>query len=242
MKQYKILLSNVGYCTGLNGSYLNYILRCHRYFYRPQKAEKQVLKTLKKIIDQEHPDLCCLIEIEDVHAKALKNSTYQYVEFDNKYGQKSLLRKLPIFSKKGNGYLAKENYSCEKHFFKNGTKKIIYEIKLDSKISVFMAHFSLNAKTRAKQFKEMKQLVKDTPDVIICGDFNIFGGFRELKPLLEDKRLRIVNTKNDKTFPAHCPKKVLDIFIVSKNIKVNRFNVLQDQFSDHLPVILEFKI
>lgn len=165
MKQYKILLSNVGYCTGLNGSYLNYILRCHRYFYRPQKVEKQVLKTLKKIIDQEHPDLCCLIEIEDVHAK-----------------------------------------------------------------------------TRAKQFKEMKHLTKDTPNVIICGDFNIFGGLRELKPLLEDKRLHIVNTENDKTFPAHCPNKVLDIFIVSKNITVNRFNVLRDQFSDHLPVIFEFKI
>ena len=242
MKQYRILLSNIGYCTKLNGSYLDYVVRFYRYFYRPKTIESQVLKTLQTIIHNENPDVCCLIEVESAHVKTLANKNYPCAEFNNKYGQKSFLRKIPLFLKKGNGFLARSQYVFKKHFFKNGTKKLIYEIKLDSQTSIFMAHFSLNKQTRAKQFEEINQLVKNVPNTIICGDFNIFSGFQELNPLLENGNFRIINTEKNTTFPAYKPSKILDIFITSKNIKIKNLRVLKDQFSDHLPVILDFTI
>ncbi len=238
MKQYKILLSNVGYATGLNGSYKDYFLKFYRYIFRSKSITNTVLKKLKTLIKNEKPDVCCLIEVENTHLKTLAQDTNAHVEFSNKYGQKSFLRKLPLFQKKGNGILTTLDIPFQKHFFKHGTKKLIYEVQLNTDTSIFMAHFSLNKSTRTKQFQEINTLIKNKRNVIICGDFNIFDGLSELTPLLKDTDLHMVNKPNDKTFPSYRPKHILDIFITSKNIEINELKVLSVPFSDHLPVLL----
>lgn len=167
-------------------------------------------------------------------------SDYPIHWIENKYGPESPLRHLPFFKTKGNAFFAKNIEGVKIHYLKHGTKKLVYEIQLPGDIFIHMAHFSLVADTREKQFKEIKKMTDGKSKVIICGDFNIFKGLSELDHLIAGGNLKIVNSPNDKTFPSYKPKNVLDVFVCSKNIDVAELRVLTDvKISDHLPVILE---
>ena len=235
----KILLLNLGYCTGLNGSLQHYFLRFYRYLYTPRNIQNGILQKLRNIIAREQPDLCCLLEITKPQMKTLLNKQYRYPMLENKYGKKSMLYYLPVFRKKCNGFLARKGVPFKRYFFRHGTKKLVYAISLPNNLTVVMAHFSLIRSTREKQFKEVKQLITGKKKAIVCGDFNIFDGLEEVAPLLEQTNMRIMQT--DVTFPAYKPKRALDLFICSKNLKTS-CTVLNDQLSDHLPVVLEVEL
>lgn len=239
----KILLYNTQYLLGIDGSILSYVLNFYRYIYCPHFVRKKITNKLAEIINKEKPDICCFIEMENnlifEEFKKLMDD-YPVYRIENKYGQRSLLRHLPFFKTKGNAFFAKNILGVKIHYLKYGTKKLVYEIHLPEDIFIFLAHFSLIAGTREKQFKEIKKMTADKNKVIICGDFNIFGGLSELDHLVSGGDLKIINSPHDKTFPSYKPKNVLDIFICSKSIDVAELRVLTDvKISDHLPVILE---
>ena len=239
MVSFKILLFNMGYGLGLDGSIKDYATKWYRYLYCPEITRKNILKKTKKLITAIKPDICCLIEIEGPHADYF-NKDQPYYDITNKYGSKSILSKLPVFNNKSNAVFSKKKYKIKKRFMKNGTKKLLYEVLLPKNITLFMTHFSLSKNTRKKQFKEIKNMIKNKKKVILCGDFNIFSGFKELEPLLSGTDLVIVG-KNS-TFPACSPKKVFDLFLCSKNIQVKNYKVINKRLSDHLPALLELKI
>ena len=56
--------------------------------------------------------------------------------------------------------------------------------------------------------------------------------------LLSNANLEIANKKSAFTFPAYKPDKILDLFICSKDVKVNKIRVIQNDASDHLPVFI----
>lgn len=155
-EKFKILLLNLGYCTGINGSSLQYFFKCYRYFYLPRKVEKSILDKLKTVILKENPDLICLMEIKQgEQIKTLIDNEYPFSSIETKYGKKSLLRKFPFFKNNSNAFIAKNKLLFRQYYLKNGIKKLVYEIALPNNISLVMAHFSLNKRTRNKQFKEM---------------------------------------------------------------------------------------
>ena len=242
MAAYKILLTNFEYGTGLNGSFYDYCRSFYRYLYCPSGTQKKSLGALKRLIEREQPDLSCIVEMGTRQMPALKDDHYAYSDIENKYGANSLLRKLPLFKNRSNAFLSKKKLAFAQHFFKYGTKKLIYEIFLNKNTSLFLAHFSLNRKTRQKQFEEIKALIKDKKRVIVCGDFNIFKGFGELRSLIKKSRLKIANQTTDWTFPACRPTRALDLFIHSDTISVKNLRVAPDQFSDHSAVILEIDL
>ncbi len=240
MKDYKILLLNLGYCTKLNGSTRDYITKFHRYSLLSKRKEAEVLDELKKLIFEEKPDLICLTEIKKgKQILSFANNNYPFYDIANKYGKKSFLRKIKPFEIRGNAIIAKESLIFKKHYLKNGTKKLLYEVILPNNTSLFLVHFSLNKKVRAKQFEEIHQTFKKIESKIVCGDFNIFKGLIEINSLMEKSNLRL--SCKEPTFPAFKPKKNLDIFLLSKDLKT-KTRVLNNQLSDHLPVILEMKI
>jgi len=239
-KTFKILLLNLAYCTEQNGSLLRYLIKLNRFFYLPKKVENRVLYNLKNIIATEKPDLIYLLEInKGKQIKALINEEYFFHDIKTKYGEKSILRKLPFFRRKSSAFVSKHKLTFKYHFLKNGTKKLVHEISLPGNISLLTAHFSLNKKVRAKQFKEIHELIPGTDKKIICGDFNIFGGVKELAYLLQKSGLGIA--QQQATFPAFKPKKPLDLFLITKNIKA-KTEVLKNQLSDHLPVTLKISL
>jgi endonuclease/exonuclease/phosphatase family metal-dependent hydrolase len=44
------------------------------------------------------------------------------------------------------------------------------------------------------------------------------------------------------TCPTYHPKYCLDYVLTSKEIKVKNYEVLKFQFSDHLPVLVDFEV
>jgi endonuclease/exonuclease/phosphatase family metal-dependent hydrolase len=234
----RILLYNVGYATALDGSMRNYVLKFYRYLYTPRAIIRRVRMALHGLLTTEKPDICCFVEVHRRHGFVPHEHEYQSYHMANKYGRNSMLRHLPFFRDNCNGFVSKEEAPFERLYFKSGTKKLVYCIKLQHGITLFLVHFALKESTRKKQCEELRQMVAGRDRVVICGDFNVFKGLGELRKLAHDCRLQLVHT--NPTFPAVKPKKSLDLFLCSKDLGPATARVLKDvQVSDHLPVMLE---
>ena len=156
-----------------------------------------------------------------------------------KYLPNGLAEVFPILKNYCNGFMAKEKINFKKFFIKNGFKRLVYEIEIEEKLKVLLFHFALGKDVRAKQFLEIKEIAKNHHNTIVCGDFNIFKGIPELNHLLESYNFKLC--QKTPTFPAHNPKKAIDLAVASKNLQV-KSKIIPSQISDHLPVILEVYI
>ncbi|MBI2638465.1 hypothetical protein HYW83_02640 [Candidatus Peregrinibacteria bacterium] len=236
MKSFKILLFNISYCLGFDGSIWQYVLHFYRYFFCSKKIQRRVLNELALLMKKTNPDLCCLIEIE---SHQLEKHGYSFYDAATKYGKKSILPLIPFFKGKCNGFLSKKNIPFQKHYLTRGGKKLVYELFLPGNLSVFLVHLSLSSKMRKKQFEELGHFVHNKK-VIICGDFNIWKGIRELDDFLRMHDLKMMGYP---TFPAHRPKKILDVFVYSRNLDVKKITVFKEvKISDHLPVLLKISL
>lgn len=78
---------------------------------------------------------------------------------------------------------------------------------------------------------------------ILCGDFNLLPENKSLK-IIEDTGMKnlIKEYKITSTRSSHYkkPVKFADYALVSNNIKINEFKVLQDEVSDHLAMYIDF--
>ncbi len=229
---------NLGYGTGLDGSLKSYLTQWYRYFYTPQRIIRQVRQSIYALLNREHPDLCCFVEIH--HKQGFVPHPHAYTShINNKYGRFSWLRHIPFFRDNCNGFFSQHPLQFTKHYFTNGTKKLIYEIDTGNGFSLLLAHFSLNRSVRALQFAELRSMIGGRENVIVCGDFNVFRGTRELHALAQSCNLKIVNA-HSRTFPAAHPAMALDLFLCPKTMEDVSARVLKDiQVSDHLPVMLE---
>lgn len=216
---------------------MDYILRWYRYLFTPQIIIERIRHSIYQLLHRERPDICCFIEIHKNHGFIPHPHAF-FSHIDNKYGLRSILRWIPFFRDNCNGFFSQHPLHFRKRYFKNGTKKLVYEIDLGRNITLFLAHFALRRDVRRKQSQELRQMLKECTDVIVCGDFNAFEGVKELRSLAESCDLHIINPSP--TFPAVLPRKALDLFLCSKTLHNPSAHVLQDvQMSDHLPVILE---
>lgn len=240
---FRILLFNVGYCTELDGSFRDYLLRFYRYFHTPKKILRDAIRSLSALMRLQHPDLCCFVELHDKTRDLPHVRAYAYHSVENKYGLKSVLRRLPFFRHNCNGFFARTRLPYRKIFLKHGAKKLIYELKIPRGISLFMVHFSLKKRVRREQCGELERLLADRKKVILCGDFNTLHGTEELAHLRKTCNLRIVNARRSPTFPTRRPRKALDLFLCTPSIEIARVRVLQSvHLSDHLPVLLEIRL
>jgi len=248
MKTFKILTSNIGYARGLNGCLKQHIMHSYRHIYCPINIQHQAIEELKAIIELEEPDIGCLIEIDKGsfnnsyfnQMEKIIGENYPFFDIENKYEKKGFLSKIPIFSGKCNGFFAKTEVNYQKLSFTSGTKRLIYRLELENDITLFFTHFSLNKEVRAKQFKEIRNLVDNEKNkVIIMGDFNIFDGFKELDPLLKNSNLHILNNEALPTFTFHKYKYPLDLCICSSSLVPNLvLRIIAQPFSDHDALLL----
>lgn len=248
--RYRIMLSNVGYARGIDGSLRSHVRHSYRYLYCPRRVQRRAIDQLKALIHEEDPDLCCLIEIDKGSVNTaffnqmsvLVGPTYAWHDIENKYGSTSLLRRLPVSSGKCNGFLSKRSLDYEKIYFTVGTKRLIYKIKLAPGLTVFFAHFSLRRAVRREQFQELRRVIDDTEgNVIVLGDFNIFDGHQELAPLLEQGDLELVSDPTAPTFVFSGNTMALDLCFCSKALAAgSNVRVRHQEYSDHFAVILEF--
>ena len=78
------------------------------------------------------------------------------------------------------------------------------------------------------------------------GDFNTFGGPKEIQKLLKKTHLQD-KSKLDKyslmlTEPTAHPVRRLDYVLTSDRITVKKYQVLNFPFSDHMPLYVDFNV
>ena len=243
----KFLVYNIAYGTGAPKNRLDQVFGLHRYLHTARRH-------LEKVIDciaSREPDVCGLLEVDngsfrtgylnqgELIARALRRSVYGAV----KYAPGSISRKIPILRRQSNLFLAPEKLRpCAYHYLPRGMKRLALEIEVDG-IRFFLLHLSLRREIRKVQLNTLAELLKPLKQpFLIGGDFNVFAGTGELKSFMRELTLQSANAAGLPTFPAWKPEKQLDYILYSPGIVPVRFEVGSDQASDHLPVLLEFKV
>lgn len=97
---------------------------------------------------------------------------------------------------------------------------------------------------RMEQSQKIKEFFNNhNGKKILCGDFNIINDGNAMS-LLEEDMINLIKKYDIKsTRSSHYPKeeKFADYILTSTNIEIEDFQVLSDEVSDHLPLLLEFK-
>lgn len=245
----RILFSNLGYATGINGSLRQHVGKAFRHAFQTTAMQHAILAKFRAIMEQENPDLCCLVELDQgsMHTAyfnqitALISAHYPVFDIADKYGHGSHTSKLLFHRGKSNGFLAKTPQTFERLYFEHGTKRLIYKITLAANLTLFFAHFSLKRQVRAKQFLEMRRIAQATlGEVIVFGDFNTLTGLGELTPLLEGGFLQLLNSPDKPTFRFHRWQHTLDLCLCSPGLaSLCQLTVIDQHFSDHEALLLE---
>lgn len=252
----KLVCYNIEYCEGIEGLWYQY-LQFWKIFFPPKKLDQQIVDALKKL----NPDILSLVEVDTGSFRAKKD---EVVFFEKKLRMKNFVEKIkypfigwlklfhyvPILNKQANAIIAKYKISNVKyHLFHEGTKRVVIEVTVHcpKKVTLLLAHLALGERTRARQIEELINIVNAIKNpVILMGDFNTFRGMEEIKKLMKETHLKD-NIKLDKysvqlTQPMWHPLRRLDYILVSRQIKVKQYKVLNYPFSDHLPLFVEFKV
>ncbi|MFC1691227.1 endonuclease/exonuclease/phosphatase family protein [Nanoarchaeota archaeon] len=253
----RLILYNIGYCMGMTGRWYEY-LKFWRVLFPPREIEMRMIENLKKT----KPDILGMIEVDIGSCRAKKRNMAKVFMKELKlkdhakkikYPKKGIMRlfhKIPILKYQANAIISRQTLENVKyHELSVGAKRLVIEavITTPKKLTLLLVHLALKKKTRQKQLDEIKDLVnKQKNPVILMGDFNTFDGKDELELLLKNTDLldpqKNIPKKNKCTFPCFNPKKRLDYILVSKGIKVNKYQVLDFQLSDHLPILMDFEV
>jgi endonuclease/exonuclease/phosphatase (EEP) superfamily protein YafD len=76
----------------------------------------------------------------------------------------------------------------------------------------------------------------------VAGDFNTFWGTNEIFLFMRAAGLRSANDRGLLSFPARVPRVELDFVLVSDGIEVLDFQIPDVRFSDHRPLICDFRV
>ncbi|MEK6940264.1 MAG: endonuclease/exonuclease/phosphatase family protein, partial [Nanoarchaeota archaeon] len=164
-------------------------------------------------------------------------------------GWLKLFHHIPILNKQANALVSRFPFTKVRyHVFHEGTKRMVIEatVKCPNPVTLLAAHLALGKKTRAKQIKELVNIVNRIKNpVILMGDFNTFNGEEEIKELLKRTHLSDKISLDKKsiplTEPAWHPTRRLDYILTSPQVKVKKYSVLKFHFSDHLPLMIDFE-
>ncbi len=107
-------------------------------------------------------------------------------------------------------------------------------------IAVVMMHLALGARTRTRQLAYIRELIGGYRHQILMGDMNTHA-----VDLLEHSPLRdlgLLAPQVEATFPSWRPQRCLDHILLSPGLELERFQVLAQPISDHLPVAVEIRL
>jgi hypothetical protein len=140
----RILFSNLGYATGINGTLRQHAGKVLRHAFQTRAMQHKILAQFNTIIEATNPDLCCLVELDQgsIHSgyfnqmKALISAQYPVFDIADKYGPQSHLSGMLFHRGKSNGFLAKNPQTFDRLYFEHGTKRA----RLDVILRPFFTH------------------------------------------------------------------------------------------------------
>jgi endonuclease/exonuclease/phosphatase family metal-dependent hydrolase len=242
----RLLVYNIRYATG-TGPAFHLPFPGAGYL----RSSRRVLDAITSFVKEQDPDIVGLIEVDigSVRSGMLNQAEHiaetlgHYTTYECKYGKASINNFMPIVRKQGNAFLAAPRVEGERfHYFDTGIKRLIIELELDD-VCIFLVHLALKYRQRQYQLRYLHDLIiKSHKPVIVTGDFNTFWGTHEIYLFMRAAGLRSANEKNLPSFPARIPRIELDFVLVSKEIEVTHFEVPDVRWSDHRPILCDFKV
>ena len=242
----RLLVYNIRYATG-TGPAFHLPVPGAGYL----RSNRKVLSGITEFIRSESADVVGLIEVDTGsirtgmvnQAEHIAGQLGHYSTFQCKYGADSINQFMPIVRKQGNAFLSAPNVHGERfHYFDTGIKRLIIELEL-SDVCVFLVHLSLKFRQRQYQLRSLHDLIlQSAKPVIVAGDFNTFWGTHEIYLFMRAAGLRSANTAGLPSFPARVPRIELDFILMSEGIEVTDFRVPDVRFSDHRPLVCDFRV
>jgi endonuclease/exonuclease/phosphatase family metal-dependent hydrolase len=245
-KNMRFLLYNIRYATG-HGMAYHLPLPFSGFFRHTTKTLNQIVEFIESI----SPDIIALIEVDsgsyrsqkccqaDIIAKKMK----QFHVVKTKYGDNALARKLPVLNKQSNALLtSKAIIAYQFHYFNEGFKRLVIEVELAG-IIIFIVHLSLKYRHRQQQLEHLHRLLQtSSKPAIVAGDFNTFGGSRELELFKAATGLQDANPMHYPSHPSHAPRRQLDFILHSPELEAVNFYIPDIRLSDHSPLICDFHL
>lgn len=246
----KILFYNLGYCRGITGSFKSYVKNSAALAYHTEKSQRKVLDEVLSVVHAEQPDVFAYAEVSLGALRNQRFNQHSYLKQQlsqmqaessaSKYG-KSVFRTLPFHAGNGNGAVSFVPAVMKQHYLQRSRKKLVVIIETEL-ATIFSVHLPLVSADRKAQLAELVELVNECEgDVVVCGDFNIFGGMSELEYVLSATNLQVAGER-ERTYPSHNPRIELDVFLYRfYDPDINpQCTVIEATASDHLPVTLSW--
>ena len=255
----KLLTCNAGYLLGYQNILGGYVPPPITSLVGNTKIERQKLNELVSIIERERPDVVSLLEVDRGSHRTITSGQFRTLveslqerglSYDgavaNKYSDGPLVESLPFFGHLGNAVLSRSEYTTTTHYLSAGGKRLVLEAELTPDTALFTVHLSLGARSRKRQLDQLRELIADQTEyrnVIVTGDFNTFDRTGDLQTFARQSGLELQipgETVPPRPFDdLFISSRTLDLFLCSPSIEIERCDVLDDQVSDHRPIVLE---
>lgn len=242
----RFLLYNIRYATG-HGVRYHLPLPYAGFF----KHTGSTLDDIVAFIRSVKPDVIALVEVDGgsyrskkvCQGAAIARELGHFHVVEMKYGEGSLATKIPVLNKQGNCLLSKQEIVRHHfHYFPEGVKRLVIEVEL-AEVTIFLVHLSLKYRHRQQQLAHLHHIIaKGTKPVIVAGDFNTFGGSREVQLFLAATGLVDANWHSLPSHPSHAPTRTLDFILHSPEITASNFIIPDIRLSDHAPLICDLEI
>ena len=242
----RFLLYNIRYATG-HGTRYHLPLPFTGFF----KQTGNILEQIAAFIRSVKPDVVGLIEVDSgsyrsgrcCQAEVIARNLDHFHVVETKYGDNSLAKRIPVLNKQSNALLTNRPiHSSRFHYFNEGLKRLVIEVELDE-VCIFIVHLSLKFKHRQQQLEHLHRIISvSSKPVIVAGDFNTFGGNRELQLFMAASRLCNANLTSQPSHPSHAPKRHLDFILHSPELSASNFTVPDIRLSDHAPLLCDFNL
>lgn len=104
-------------------------------------------------------------------------------------------------------------------------------------LAVVMMHLALGSRVRARQLAYIRELVHGYRHCVLMGDMNTHASeLLERSPLRD---LGLVAPQSRATYPSWSPQRCIDHILLSRELTLERMQVLDAPISDHLPVAVQ---
>lgn len=192
-----------------------------------------------------------LVGLQEVDAGSLRSGFVNQVKylaaqagFEHVFDQSN--RKIGMISQHGNALLSRirPNGITEHKLPGLIPGRGVLEVRFGSEtgaLHVLILHMSLGRRGRLRQIEFLAELIRDCRHVILMGDLNCPSDSPEMTVLLENARL-CEPEPGLLTFPSWRPDRQLDHILVSPSITVERVEVLDQVYSDHLPIAMDVRL
>lgn len=107
-------------------------------------------------------------------------------------------------------------------------------------LAVVMMHLALGSKVRSRQLAYIRELLRGYRHCVLMGDMNTHA--RELLERSPLRDLGLVAPQSSATYPSWSPQRCIDHILLSRELTLERMQVLDAPISDHLPVAVQIRL